>query len=104
MTCIGCRCDEAFKATSHLSEAAEITEGKTRLPGLNIAFGFHKSPFEWMSDNAWRGERMGKAMQQLHRTTNGNVTSGKAVAIETYICVSNKYSRLSMEQTHFPRG
>ncbi|RDB19401.1 O-methyltransferase SfmM3 [Hypsizygus marmoreus] len=73
---VGFVCDEGFKATSYLSEASKpVTEGEKRLPAVNIAFGFKKSVFEWMSDQEWRGRRMGKAMQQLHRMANGNVVS-----------------------------
>ncbi|KAF8079201.1 S-adenosyl-L-methionine-dependent methyltransferase [Lyophyllum atratum] len=73
---VGLICDEGFKATSYLLEASKApSTGGKRVPAVNLAFGFDKSVFEWMSDNAWRGRRMGKAMQQLHRMANGNVIS-----------------------------
>lgn len=45
---------------------------------MNIAFGFSGSVFEWMStpEQAWRGQRVGKAMQQFHRAVNSNVSEG----------------------------
>ncbi|KAG5636306.1 hypothetical protein H0H81_008477 [Sphagnurus paluster] len=76
---VGFVCDEGFKATSYLLEASKppAAEGK-RLPAVNIAFNFDKSVFEWMADQEWRGRRMGKAMQQLHRMANGNVVTDYA--------------------------
>ncbi|KAJ3569699.1 hypothetical protein NP233_g4876 [Leucocoprinus birnbaumii] len=75
---VGFICDEGFKATSHLLQASKVSsqgkEGKD-LPGINIAYGFNETVFEWMSKEAWRGKRMGNAMQQLHRMANGNVIS-----------------------------
>ncbi|KZT20604.1 S-adenosyl-L-methionine-dependent methyltransferase [Neolentinus lepideus HHB14362 ss-1] len=68
--------DEAYKASSRLLDAAKETPGEEKkLPGVNLAFGFDMSIFEWMSkpEEAWRGQRLGKAMQQLHRMANGNV-------------------------------
>ncbi|KAF9469574.1 S-adenosyl-L-methionine-dependent methyltransferase [Collybia nuda] len=71
---VGFVCDEGFKATSYLLEASKLPlKQEKRLPAVNVAFGFEKSVFEWMSDQAWRGKRMGKAMQQLHKMANGNV-------------------------------
>lgn len=70
-------CDEGFKATSYLLEASKPPADGKRLPAVNIAFGFEKSVFEWMADQEWRGRRMGKAMQQLHRMANGNVVASK---------------------------
>ncbi|KAG6811266.1 hypothetical protein H0H92_008259 [Tricholoma furcatifolium] len=67
-------CDEGFKATSYLLEASKPSlDGARRLPAVNLAFGFNNTVFEWMADQAWRGRRMGKAMQQLHLMANGNV-------------------------------
>ncbi|KAG5643503.1 hypothetical protein DXG03_000744 [Asterophora parasitica] len=76
---VGFICDEGFKATSYLLEAAKpASSEEKRLPAVNLAFGFDKSVFEWMSDQEWRGRRMGKAMQQLHRMANGNVVTDYA--------------------------
>ncbi|KAH8079791.1 S-adenosyl-L-methionine-dependent methyltransferase [Cristinia sonorae] len=73
--------DEGFKATSYLLEAAKQSHPKSdsesaqTLPAVNLAYGFKESVFEWMANpaHAWRGQRMGKAMQQLHRMANGGV-------------------------------
>ncbi|GLB43619.1 putative O-methyltransferase [Lyophyllum shimeji] len=71
---VGFICDEGFKATSYLLEASKApSNGGKRVSAVQLAYGFDKSVFEWMSDNEWRGRRMGKAMQQLHRMANGNV-------------------------------
>ncbi|KAG6856819.1 hypothetical protein H0H87_000291 [Tephrocybe sp. NHM501043] len=71
---VGFICDEGFKATSYLLEASKIpSDDANRLPAVNLAFGFNSTVFEWMADQEWRGHRMGKAMQQLHRMANGNV-------------------------------
>lgn len=74
---VGFICDEGFKATSHLLQASKVSSPKTPqgkdLTALNLAFGFNQTVFEWMSQEAWRGKRMGNAMQQLHRMANGNV-------------------------------
>ncbi|KAF9446750.1 S-adenosyl-L-methionine-dependent methyltransferase [Macrolepiota fuliginosa MF-IS2] len=71
---VGFICDEGFKATSHLLPASKTTSsGDKDTPAINLAFGFDQSVFEWMSREAWRGRRMGNAMQQLHRVANGNV-------------------------------
>lgn len=45
---------------------------------MNIAFGFEEHVFDWFASpaQAWRGQRMGRAMQQLHRMANGNVVTG----------------------------
>jgi hypothetical protein len=78
--------DDGFRATSRLLDAAkvgpisssgeELPQKKT--PAINIAFEFSDSIFEWMSspEQAWRGERLGKAMQQLHGMANNNVSEG----------------------------
>lgn len=75
------RGDEGFRATSRLLEAAKtnIDEDSTKqLPAVNIAFGFNDTVFDWMSrpEEAWRGKRMGEAMQQLHRMANIHVAEG----------------------------
>jgi hypothetical protein len=69
-------------ATMHLIDAAKTagpvdTDGK-RLPAINIAFNFSGPVFEWMSrpEEAYRGKRMGEAMQQLHRMANIHVSEG----------------------------
>ncbi|KAG6907938.1 hypothetical protein DXG01_006796 [Tephrocybe rancida] len=73
---VGFVCDEGFKATSYLLEASKPpADDARRLPAVNLAYGFDKTVFEWMADQEWRGRRMGKAMQQLHRMANGNVVS-----------------------------
>ncbi|TCD62094.1 hypothetical protein EIP91_007494 [Steccherinum ochraceum] len=75
--------DEGFKATSYLREAAVArptagadAEAKP-VPAVNLAYGFEESVFAWMAkpEHPWRGQRMGKAMQQLHRMANGGVIS-----------------------------
>ena len=80
--------DEGFRAASHLLDAAKIMPPSdqtppgtppTRHPAFNLAFGFSGPSFEWRShpENAWRAQRLGKAMQQLHRMANANVSEGK---------------------------
>ena len=80
-----CRGDDGFKATAYLLEAAkaaaaaaESGAGKKARPAMNIAFGFEEHVFDWFASpaQAWRGQRMGRAMQQLHRMANGNVVTG----------------------------
>jgi hypothetical protein len=63
--------DDAFRATSFLLDAARNKEG---LSGLKLAHGFKGSVFDWLAspEHPWRGERMGQAMQQLHRVANNN--------------------------------
>lgn len=74
--------DEAFRATSRLIDAAKVNPSaapdQKALPAVNIAFDFPGSVFSWMStpENAWRGKRLGEAMQQLHRMANQNVSDG----------------------------
>lgn len=88
------RGDEGFKATAYLKEAAApAEEGSKEVPGTNIAFGFSETVFEWMASpgNAWRGQRMGKAMQQLHRMANGNVITGTTRRL---ICPLSKLNML----------
>ncbi|EPQ59774.1 S-adenosyl-L-methionine-dependent methyltransferase [Gloeophyllum trabeum ATCC 11539] len=72
--------DEGFRAASRLLDSAKIRKDENgqvvkSLPAVNLAFGFQEPIFEWMSkpEEAWRGQRLGKAMQQLHRMSNGNV-------------------------------
>ncbi|THH29959.1 hypothetical protein EUX98_g4226 [Antrodiella citrinella] len=72
--------DEGFKATSYLLEAAQQQQpsgenAAPALPAVNLAYGFKQSVFAWMADpeHSYRGQRMGKAMQQLHRMANGGV-------------------------------
>ena len=54
-----------------------------RLPAINIAFDFSVPIFEWMSrpEQAYRGKRMGEAMQQLHRMANFHVSEGMIYAL-----------------------
>lgn len=71
------RCDEGFKATSHLLPASKnAAPGEKELVAVNLAFGFNGPLFDWMSQEAWRGKRMGNAMKQLHSVVNGNVITG----------------------------
>lgn len=77
--------DEAFRAASRLLDAAKTTapvnpdKPHKKLPAVNIAYNFSGSIFEWMSrpEEAWRGKRLGEAMQQLHRMCNINVSEGR---------------------------
>ena len=72
------RCDEGFKATSYLLEAAKPEmRNEKKLSACNIAFNFPNSVFQWMAESGWRGRRMGKAMQELHYVTNHNAISGE---------------------------
>ena len=43
-----------------------------------MLFRSEESVFEWFASpaQAWRGQRMGRAMQQLHRMANGHVVDG----------------------------
>ncbi|XP_006459128.1 hypothetical protein AGABI2DRAFT_116080 [Agaricus bisporus var. bisporus H97] len=71
---VGFICDEGFKATSHLLPASKnAAPGEKELVAVNLAFGFNGPLFDWMSQEAWRGKRMGNAMKQLHSVVNGNV-------------------------------
>ncbi|EKM53028.1 uncharacterized protein PHACADRAFT_259202 [Phanerochaete carnosa HHB-10118-sp] len=77
---IGFVCDDSFKAAAHLVETARAggnKGGKKGKSGANLAFGFEGPLFEWYSGPAqvWRGQRMGRAMQQLHKMANGNVVT-----------------------------
>lgn len=69
------RCDDAFKAAAYLVEAARSDDK----PALNLALRFDEPVFErWSSpQHAWRGQRMGQAMKQLHQMANGNVKTGE---------------------------
>ncbi|KAF7346972.1 S-adenosyl-L-methionine-dependent methyltransferase [Mycena venus] len=79
---IGFVCDEGYNAASRLIDVAkrrgmagaEVGD-KSRITGTNLAFGFDCSVFEWMAQpqQAWRGERLGRAMKQLHGMANSNV-------------------------------
>ena len=77
-------CDEGLKSSSYLLEAAKASihdiESKSASSpsAASLAFGYQGSFFEWASaaEEAWRTKRLGKAMQQLHRTANGNVITG----------------------------
>ncbi|KAF8516483.1 hypothetical protein JB92DRAFT_2910214 [Gautieria morchelliformis] len=69
--------DEGFRAASRLLDAAKVPQhGEKILPAGNIAFGFSGTVFDWMStpEQAWRAERLGKAMQQLDKSTNIHVS------------------------------
>lgn len=74
--------DDGLKATAYLLEAAKAAAdggaGKKAQPAMNMAFGFEEHVFDWFASpaQAWRGQRMGRAMQQLHRMANGNVVTG----------------------------
>ncbi|KAG6847786.1 hypothetical protein H0H93_006002 [Arthromyces matolae] len=73
---VGFVCDEGLKATSYLLEASRPSVDSTRrLTAASHAFAFNGTIFEWMASQEWRGRRMGKAMQQLHRMANGNVVA-----------------------------
>lgn len=78
LTILFSRGDEGFRATSRLIDAAKISGSGKRVPAVNIAFDFDISVFSWMSspDQAWRGARLGKAMQQLHSVANIHVSEG----------------------------
>lgn len=80
--------DEGFRSTSRLVDAAKLSpatnghangsassEVAKRQPASNIAFGFNESIFEWMASpsQAFRTERLGKSMQQLHSVVNLHV-------------------------------
>ncbi|KAF7346966.1 S-adenosyl-L-methionine-dependent methyltransferase [Mycena venus] len=79
---VGFVCDEGYNAASRLIDVAkrrgmagaEVGD-KSRITGTNLAFGFDCSVFEWMAQpqQAWRGERLGRAMKQLHGMANSNV-------------------------------
>ncbi|KAF9446748.1 S-adenosyl-L-methionine-dependent methyltransferase [Macrolepiota fuliginosa MF-IS2] len=69
-------CDDGYKASSQILPASKIVvpdkpQGR-ELPAISLAFGFQDSVFEWYTREAWRGKRMGNAMQQLHRVVNEN--------------------------------
>ncbi|EIN08722.1 S-adenosyl-L-methionine-dependent methyltransferase [Punctularia strigosozonata HHB-11173 SS5] len=83
---IGFVADEGYKAASRLIDVAKLRgpsgsadvsadAGKARVTGTNLAFGFDCSVFDWMAkpEQAWRGERLGRAMKQLHGMANQNV-------------------------------
>jgi hypothetical protein len=55
-----------------------VDADQKRLPAINIAFNFSGSVFDWMtrSEEAYRGKRLGEAMQQLHRVSNIHVSEG----------------------------
>ncbi|KZW02262.1 S-adenosyl-L-methionine-dependent methyltransferase [Exidia glandulosa HHB12029] len=69
---VGFVCDEGYNAASKLQEAAK-SQGQTS--GCKLAFGFQGSVFDWMAapERTWRGERLGRAMKQLHMMANANV-------------------------------
>jgi hypothetical protein len=64
-----------------LDAAKTITPGNAEknITAANIAFNFSGSIFDWMSrpEEAWRGKRLGKAMQQFDHTFNPNVSEGR---------------------------
>ncbi|KIP03658.1 hypothetical protein PHLGIDRAFT_130017 [Phlebiopsis gigantea 11061_1 CR5-6] len=76
---VGFVADDGLKAAGYLLEAAKAAGvgalDRRAKPALNLAFGFEESVFEWFASpaQAWRGQRMGRAMQQLHRMANGHV-------------------------------
>ncbi|KAI0823437.1 S-adenosyl-L-methionine-dependent methyltransferase [Trametes gibbosa] len=74
---IGFICDDGGKAAAHLVEAARTSASPTGTPtpALNLAFGFDGPVFQhWNGpSNAWRADRMGLAMKQVHQMANGNV-------------------------------
>jgi hypothetical protein len=57
---------------------ASVNSDEKKLSAVNIAFDFSGSTFEWMAKpgEAYRGKRMGEAMQQLHKTFNALVSEG----------------------------
>ncbi|EJD39075.1 S-adenosyl-L-methionine-dependent methyltransferase [Auricularia subglabra TFB-10046 SS5] len=69
---IGFVCDEGYNAASKLQEAAK-SHGQAS--GSKLAFGFQGTVFDWMAapEHAWRNERLGRAMKQLHMMANANV-------------------------------
>lgn len=69
---VGFICDEGYNAAARLQEAAKTHGAAT---GANLAFNFQGSTFNWMAapERAWRGERLGRAMKQLHGMANANV-------------------------------
>ena len=71
------RCDEGAKATAYLVEASKMKDAA--ICPFNLAYKYDKSIFRWLaeSEGNWRGERMGKAMQQLHRVVDSNTAYGK---------------------------
>ncbi|KAJ7766958.1 S-adenosyl-L-methionine-dependent methyltransferase [Mycena maculata] len=86
---VGFVCDEGYNAASRLIDVAKRrgsggtdtpAEDKPRVTGTNLAFGFDCSVFEWMAkpEQAWRGERLGRAMKQLHGMANANVPADYA--------------------------
>ncbi|KAH9852108.1 S-adenosyl-L-methionine-dependent methyltransferase [Lenzites betulinus] len=76
---IGFICDDGGKAAAHLVEAARTRTTTTEIPtpALNLAFGFEGPVFQHWNDasNAWRADRMGLAMKQVHQMANGNVVT-----------------------------
>ena len=82
-TSFHCSGDEGFRATSRLLDAAKSTSQpqnmtSDRTTGTQLAFGFDGSIFAWMSapEHAWRNQRLGQAMQQLHGVLNGKISEG----------------------------
>jgi len=70
--------DESFRASSRLLDAAKFNRHHLNGPrksGFSIAYDFDDSCFQWMSKpgQAWRGERLGLAMRQLHRMANDHI-------------------------------
>jgi len=75
---VGFWCDEGIKSLTRLTDAAMLkggtVEGSEATPSAaKLAYGFEKTLFEWLQDQPWRGQRMGKAMQEISRIINGNV-------------------------------
>jgi hypothetical protein len=83
-------CDDSFRASSRLLDAAKTTgpvsKDNKKLPAVNIAFDFTGPVFEWMArpEESYRGKRLGEAMQQLHGMCNANVPKGIKNAINFY--------------------
>lgn len=84
------------------SAGAGSDAGKNTVPAVNLAYGFKQSVFEWMAspEHAWRGQRMGKAMQQLHRMANENVVTGKLL-LRYYFAISLTRAQYGVSTFHF---
>jgi hypothetical protein len=72
------RTDDAFRAASHFTEVAKASTAGRRLPAHAAAYGYNSTIFEWMStpEQAWRGQRVGRAMVQSHTFANKHIAEG----------------------------
>ncbi|KIY52058.1 hypothetical protein FISHEDRAFT_70293 [Fistulina hepatica ATCC 64428] len=70
--------DEGFRAASRLLAVAKIPAAEKQRPALPLAYGFEADVFDWMATEPWRGQRLTKAIQQLHKVANSNVSESQA--------------------------